>query len=122
VTERPHRPTAVVRREKKPMPKYVVEFQYAVDRAGRQPLHPAHAENLHRLAEDGVLLLAGPLTEENGGLLLYETEDREHLQRLLEDEPYVKGGVVARTRIREWAPGKGSWTAGRSRSARPADA
>lgn len=104
------------------MPKYVVEFQYTVDRAGRQPLHPAHTENLHRLAEDGVLLLAGPLTDENGGLLLYEAEDRAHLKRLLEDEPYVKGGIVARTRIREWAPGKGSWITDRNRPAQPARA
>ncbi|EST23911.1 hypothetical protein N566_25265 [Streptomycetaceae bacterium MP113-05] len=100
------------------MPRYLVELQYTVDRAGRQPLHPAHADNLHRLAEEGVLLLAGPLTGENAGILLYEADDREHLQRLLDEEPYVEGGIVARTRVREWAPGKGSWITGSSRPAR----
>ncbi|ASU78660.1 hypothetical protein CDG81_10670 [Actinopolyspora erythraea] len=93
------------------MTKYVVEFQYNVDREGRQSRHPEHASNLNRLAEDGVLLLAGPLTDDNAGLLLYEAEDRDHLQRLLDDEPYVRGGLVARIRVREWAPGKGSWIA-----------
>ena len=91
------------------MAKFVVEFQYNVDRAGRQELHPAHAENLRSLADEGVLLLAGPLPEANAGLLVYEVEDREELQKLLDSEPYVAGGLVAETRVRQWAPGKGSW-------------
>ncbi|MEE1756037.1 YciI family protein [Streptomyces sp. SP18CS02] len=98
------------------MAKFVVEFEYNVDRAGRQGLHPAHAENLYRLADSGVLLLGGPLVGENAGLLLYEVADRDELQRILDDEPYVKGGVVARTRIREWGPGKGSWISVLNRS------
>ncbi|MBC3842195.1 hypothetical protein GXW82_24300 [Streptacidiphilus sp. 4-A2] len=98
------------------MPKFVVEFEYNVDRDGRQGLHPAHAENLYRLADSGVLLLGGPVTGENVGILLYEVADREELQRLLDEEPYVKGGVVAGIRIREWAPGKGSWISALNRS------
>ncbi|MCP3820223.1 YciI family protein [Streptomyces sp. A3M-1-3] len=90
------------------MAKFVVEFQYNVDREGRQHLYPAHAENLYDLAERGILLLAGPLADSNAGLLLYEVEDRAALQQLLDEEPYVKGGIVAETRIGEWAPGKGS--------------
>ncbi|MBN0046127.1 hypothetical protein JS756_18855 [Streptomyces actuosus] len=98
------------------MAKFVVEFEYNVDRAGRESLHPAHAENLYRLAEKGVLLLGGPLVGENSGLLVYEVASREELQRLLDEEPYVKGGVVAEIRVREWAPGKGSWIAALNRS------
>ncbi|MET7987658.1 MULTISPECIES: YciI family protein [unclassified Streptomyces] len=93
------------------MAKFVVEFEYSVDREGRQGLHPAHAENLHRLARSGVLLLGGPLADENAGLLLYEVEDRAELQKVLDAEPYVQGGIVAGTRIRQWSPGKGSWIA-----------
>ncbi|MCX4988860.1 MULTISPECIES: YciI family protein [unclassified Streptomyces] len=93
------------------MTKFVVEFEYNVDRAGRQGLHPAHAENLYRLADSGVLLLGGPLVGENAGILLYEAENRAELQRILDEEPYVTGGVVASIRIREWSPGKGSWVA-----------
>ncbi|MEU2947454.1 YciI family protein [Nocardiopsis alba] len=91
------------------MAKFVVEFEYNVDREGRQGLHPAHAENLYRLAESGVLLLGGPVIGDNAGLLLYEVADREELRKVLDEEPYVRGGVVAGTRIREWAPGKGAW-------------
>jgi uncharacterized protein YciI len=89
--------------------KFVVEFEYSVDREGRQELHPAHAANLYDLAERGILLLGGPLADANAGLLVYEVEGREQLDRLLAEEPYVKGGIVARTRVREWSPGKGSW-------------
>ncbi|WP_329277268.1 YciI family protein [Streptomyces sp. NBC_01451] len=93
------------------MAKFVVEFEYNVDRAGRQDLHPAHTDYLRTLTERGVLLLAGPLEDLNGGLLVYEAEDRARLQEVLDAEPYVRGGIVARTRIRQWAPGKGTWIA-----------
>lgn len=96
---------------------FVVEFLYNVDRAGRQELHPAHAENLGRLAERGVLVLGGPLVGENGGLLVYEVADREELDAVLADEPYVRGGIVAETRIRQWSPGRGSWAAALDRAA-----
>jgi uncharacterized protein len=89
--------------------KFVIEFQYHVDREQRQAVHPAHADYLHSLAERGVLLLAGPLVGENGGLLIYEVENREELQWVLDSEPYMKAGFVAESRILEWQPGKGSW-------------
>lgn len=90
---------------------YVVEFRYRVDRAGREPFHPAHAAYLHALTERGMLLLGGPLTGDNAGLLVYRTADRAELDRVLAEEPYVSGGVVADTVVREWQPGKGSLAA-----------
>lgn len=88
---------------------FVVEFQYNVDRAGREPFHPAHAQYLAQLAERGVLLLGGPLVGTNGGLLVYAAENRTELQKVLDGEPYIQGGLVDEIRIREWKPGKGSW-------------
>jgi uncharacterized protein YciI len=99
------------------MATFVVEFLYNVDRAGRQELHPAHAANLERLAERGVLVLGGPLVDDNGGLLVYEVADREELRALLEDEPYVRGGIVAETRISQWSPRRGSWVTALDRAA-----
>ncbi|AJE81302.1 MULTISPECIES: YciI family protein [Streptomyces] len=99
------------------MPKFVVEFSYNVDRAGRQEFHPAHAAYLHQLTDQGILLLAGPVEGENAGLLVYEAADRAELQRILDEEPYIKGGVVASTRVLQWAPGKGTLAAKPARSA-----
>ncbi|WP_103502559.1 MULTISPECIES: YciI family protein [Streptomyces] len=99
------------------MATYVVEFEYNVDRAGREPLHRAHTEYLRTLTDDGVLLLAGPLRDLNGGLLVYEAEDRDRLQEILDAEPYVRGGIVARVSVRDWAPGKGAWLAAKSSAA-----
>jgi len=93
------------------MAKFVVEFEYNVDRAGREHLHRAHTDYLSALTGSGVLLLAGPLQDTNGGLLVYETEDKDRLQEILAAEPYVKGGIVRRVRVRQWAPGKGTWIA-----------
>lgn len=104
------------------MAKFIVEFRYGVDRAQRQEFHPAHADYLHNLADRGVLLLGGPLVGENAGLLCYEVADRAELQRVLDDEPYIKAGIVAETRIQQWNPGKGSLAAAPSRSAPPGGA
>ena len=91
------------------MATFVVEFQYRVDREGRGAAHRAHAAYLRDLADRGVLLLGGPLVEENRGLLVYRVGDRAELQRVLDREPYLLAGLVAETRISEWSPGKGSW-------------
>ncbi|AHH95129.1 hypothetical protein GCM10010174_56060 [Kutzneria viridogrisea] len=88
---------------------FVVELQYNVDRAGREPSHRAHAEYLASLTERGVLRGAGPLVDANGGLLVYDVPDRAALQEVLDNEPYVQAGLVAQTLVREWNPGKGSW-------------
>ena len=94
------------------MGKFVVELQYNVDRSRRETIHPDHARYLHRLAGAGVLLLGGPLVGENAGLLIYDVPDREQLQKVLDEEPYVKAGFVAESRIRQWQPGRGSWSKG----------
>jgi uncharacterized protein YciI len=93
------------------MAKFVVEFIYGVNRAERQAVHPDHAAYLNRLAERGMLLLAGPLVDENGGLLIYEVADRAELRRVLDGEPYVRAGFVTKSRIHQWEPRKGSWAA-----------
>jgi uncharacterized protein YciI len=93
------------------MATFVVEFEYNVDRAARQAVHPEHAAYLYELADRGTLLLAGPLVGENGGLLIYEVADRDELRAVLDREPYLRAGFVARSHIRQWEPGKGSWIA-----------
>lgn len=90
------------------MTTFVVEFEYRVDRQGREAAHPAHAEYLRALAEQEVLLLGGPLVGENAGLLVYQVADRNELDGVLDGEPYLREGLVAEVRVREWQPGKGS--------------
>jgi uncharacterized protein YciI len=92
-----------------PVAKFVVEFRYNVSRAEREAVHQDHAAYLNSLAERGVLLLAGPLVDDNGGLLIYEAADRAELGAVLDGEPYIKAGFVAESRIHQWQPGKGSW-------------
>ncbi|MCZ7458927.1 YciI family protein [Streptomyces sp. WMMC940] len=99
------------------MATFVVELEYTVDRAGREPLHGAHTEYLRALTDRGVLLMAGPLQDANAGLLVYEAENRDRLQEILDAEPYVRGGIVRHVEIRRWAPGKGAWVAARPQAA-----
>jgi|HubBroStandDraft_1064217.scaffolds.fasta_scaffold11690_3 uncharacterized protein YciI len=88
---------------------FAVEFHYLVSREQREPAHPEHAANLKALAERGALLLAGPLPDDNAGLLIYDVGDRAELQRILDDEPYAAAGYIGQVRVRRWQPGKGSW-------------
>jgi uncharacterized protein len=88
---------------------YAVELHYLVSREQREPAHPAHAANLKALADRGALLLAGPLPDDNAGLLVYEVEDRAELQQILDAEPYFAAGYVGEARVRRWEPRKGSW-------------
>lgn len=87
---------------------FAVTLRYNVSKAERQAHHGAHAAYLHDLSEQGVLLLAGPLSEENAGLLIYEAEDLDQLQKVLDNEPYIIAGVVADMNVVVWAPEKGS--------------
>ena len=91
------------------MAKFVVEFVYNVSRAERQAVHPNHTAYLNHLTECGMLLLAGPLVDENGGLLIYEVADRAELRKVLDAEPYVRAGFVAESRIHQWEPRQGIW-------------
>jgi uncharacterized protein YciI len=54
-----------------------------------------HFERLERLLAEGVLVLAGPtLGPVNTGVLVFEADDEQAAQRLLDEDPTVAGGFV----------------------------
>jgi uncharacterized protein len=91
------------------MAKFVVELVYGEDREHRLEVRPAHREYSKELAERGILLVGGPYADEKGALIIYEAADADELQRVLDDDPYTKAGVIAETTIREWNPVTGAW-------------
>lgn len=91
------------------MAKFVVELVYGEDRDHLLAVRPEHREYARGLAEKGLLLAAGPFAGDRGSMLIYEVADADELQRLLQDDPYTKAGVIADTTIREWNAVIGSW-------------
>lgn len=86
---------------------YVVEIRYVLDRFAA--VRPRHREYLASLAEQGKVVVAGPLQDDTGGLVLYEAADSAELQRLIDADPYHLEGVIAERTVREFRPVLGSW-------------
>ena len=63
----------------------------------------AHRAYLHRLHEEGLLLVAGPLAPRYGGALVLRVPDVAALDRIRDEDPYVTSGV-AQYELLPWAP------------------
>lgn len=60
-----------------------------------------HAQYMHRLAADGVLLLAGPLMTSEGGLVIVRAQNLGAARALMEADPAVKKGQFVGV-VSEW--------------------
>lgn len=74
----------------------------------RQNARAAHLAMAERLAAEGTLVHAGALLYEDGAMvgsaLVYQTESREALDTLLNDEPYIQQDVWRDVQITEYRP------------------
>jgi uncharacterized protein YciI len=64
-------------------------------------LLPAHAAHIRAGAETGLVLLAGPKGEGDGGFLILSADDRGALDRFLDADPLVVHGVQT-FRVTPW--------------------
>lgn len=66
-----------------------------IDREQRAALFAGHFANMTRLADEGHLVLAGPLGGENGrrGLFILATPDIETARQWVDTDPTVEAGV-----------------------------
>lgn len=72
----------------------------------RMMVREEHLINARELKEKGNFLWGGALLDNNGAMkgsvIVYEFESREDLDRMLETEAYVKGGVWERIEIEKF--------------------
>jgi hypothetical protein len=59
----------------------------------------AHLASLESLDRQGQVVLAGPLTDQSGSLLVLEFETREEAEDFARRDPYVIHGVFERVEI-----------------------
>ena len=73
----------------------------------RLPLRDEHLRRVREAHARGEIVLAGPHDDPtdgafDGAVLVFRTSDRAVVQRFVDGDPYVKNGVVTRSRIRRW--------------------
>lgn len=68
-------------------------------RAERRDDHVAHLETLHR---EGSLVLAGPLADLSGGVIVLAADDRAAAEALVARDPYTQLDVTRDRALQEW--------------------
>ncbi len=80
--------------------KYVILGIDGPEGEAKRKLHrPAHLAHLEPLDAQGRVILAGPLTDKSGSLIVVEADSMEEVQALASADPYVQFGVFQRIEI-----------------------
>jgi len=80
---------------------YVIIGRDAPDAKEKRPLHrPAHLEHLRPLAQAGAIVLAGPLTDGTGSLIVLATDSAAEAWQIAARDPYVINGVFGAVEVR----------------------
>jgi uncharacterized protein YciI len=65
----------------------------------RPKLRPAHLEHLGTFDREGKIVLAGPLTDGTGSLIVIEAENEAAAREVAGCDPYLVGGVFESVEI-----------------------
>lgn len=80
--------------------KFVILGYDAPDGAAKRQVHrPAHLEKMAALDAQGRVVLAGPLTDQTGSLIVIEAATAEEAERIVQEDPYTIHGVFERVEI-----------------------
>ena len=67
--------------------------------AKRKIYRPAHLANLEPLAQQGRVILAGPLTDKAGSLMVLEFETQAEAEQFAKQDPYTVKGIFERIEV-----------------------
>jgi uncharacterized protein YciI len=77
----------------------IIGYDNAQAEAKRKLHRAAHLANLEPLDKHGRVVLAGPLTDKTGSLMVLEFETREEVEDFVRHDPYVVHEVFERVEI-----------------------
>jgi len=77
----------------------ILGFDGPEGEARRKIYRPAHLANLEPLDQQGRVVLAGPLTDKAGSLIVIEADSLEDANRFAQEDPYTVNGVFARVEV-----------------------
>ncbi|MEX0829212.1 MAG: YciI family protein [Nitrospirales bacterium] len=74
--------------------KFVIFGKDRPDGTLKRPLYrDAHLQRLEQWAQQGKVVLAGPLTDKTGSLIVVEADTFEEVQAFAKEDPYMIHGV-----------------------------
>lgn len=80
--------------------KFVILGFDGPDGQAKRKIHrPAHLANLEPLVRQGRVILAGPLTDKTGSLIVIEAESQAEVETFMKTDPYVIHGIFERVEI-----------------------
>ncbi len=80
--------------------KFVILGFDGPDGQTKRPHHrPAHLARLESLEAQGRVVLAGPLTDKTGSLMVIEAESLDEAERIAREDPYTIHGVFQRVEV-----------------------
>lgn len=80
--------------------KFVILGFDGPDGQAKRLIHrPAHLANMEPLDKQGRVVLAGPLTDKIGSLIVIEADSLEEAQRFADSDPYTLNGVFERVEV-----------------------
>jgi uncharacterized protein YciI len=77
----------------------IIGYDSSQGEAKRKLHRAAHLASLEPLDKQGRVVLAGPLTDKTGSLLVLEFETREQVEAFVRHDPYTVHGVFDRVEI-----------------------
>ncbi len=77
----------------------IIGYDGPAGEAKRKVHRPAHLANLKPLDEQGRVILAGPLTDKAGSLLVLDFETQEEAERFAHNDPYTVHGIFERVEV-----------------------
>jgi uncharacterized protein len=87
---------------------FAVQYTYSEDTDALDEHRPSHRAFLTGLADEGVVLLSGPMARQTDGpgaaLILLTGEAQEPLLELLREDPFQQLGLVEHVHIDRWDP------------------
>ena len=85
---------------------FVIIGHDARDAKEKRPLHrPAHLAHLEPLVQAGRVILAGPLTDGAGSLIVVEAESLGAVWEVVGRDPYVANGIFERVEVHPFLQG-----------------
>lgn len=80
--------------------KFVILGYDGPEGQARRKVHrPAHLANLEPLVRQGRVVLAGPLTDQTGSLIIIEANSLEEARAFADSDPYTVHGVFERVEV-----------------------
>ena len=89
---------------------YAVTYHYGASSEELDAVRPTHRAWLAEQLNDGRLLASGPMIGIPTALLIWQSDDLEQLNALLNQDPFDQAGFIAERTISEWNPVFGPWS------------